>query len=187
VGHSSLHYVRENPHATRLHQYEADNSILLPSYVSLSAASEAIILVLEALDEGRIFPLYQILLRLNDITAFFSSIADIFILLCLVELALSFLRAFAKDGAYHMFIRYSNFVAIVVLVALAIAALGTDEEWLTRSHYGHTDLSWTTVGNLYSAYSIIYWIVSLAVVFFSAFVLYSSIQKKRLRSVSRAS
>lgn len=173
------------PHATRLHQYEADYSILLPSYVSLNIANETIILVLESLDDG-IFLLDQILLRLYDITAFFSSIADIFILLCLVELGLSFLRAFGKDGAYHIFIRYSNFVAIVVLVALACAALGTDEEWLTTSYYGYTDLSWTAVGNLYGAYAIIYWAVSLAVVFLSSFVLYSSIQKKRLRSVSRA-
>jgi hypothetical protein len=123
--------------------------------------------------------LTDILWRLYGITRFFSSIADVFILLCLIELALGFLRALNKHGAYHIFIRYSNFIAMVLLVALAIAALVTDKEWPLRSHYGHLDLSGNITGNLYGADTIIYWIVSLAVVFLSAFVLFSSIQKKR--------
>lgn len=128
----------------------------------------------------------EIIDRLDDVTAFLSSIADVVILLCLVELALSFLRALGNDSIYHRIIRYSDLFAIAVLFILAIAALGEDEAWLTNSDYGRFRVSRTTATNLYSAYDIIYWITSLATVSLSTFVLYSSIRKKHMRSVSSA-
>jgi hypothetical protein len=107
-------------------------------------------------------------------------------LLCLVELALSFLRAFGNDGIYHKIIRYSNFVVVAVLFALTIAVEGTNEDTITKSDYGYNiDVSWTTVYNLFGAYYILYWLTSLPVVILSAIVLYSSIQKKHLQSVSK--
>jgi uncharacterized membrane protein len=123
---------------------------------------------------------------MNDIAAFFSSIADIFILLCLIELALSFLRALGNDSAHYRIIRFSDFFAIAILFVIAVVALAEGEDWVTKSQT-HVRLSWTIVGKLYSAYHIVYWITSLAVAFLSIFVLYSSIQKKHMRSVSKAS
>jgi hypothetical protein len=128
--------------------------------------------------------LREVIYRLDGITDFFSSIADIFILLCLVELALSFLRALGNHNVYYRIIRYSDFFLIAVLVVLASVTLGEEEEWVTKSHYGFIRVSLATVDNLDGAYNIIYWITSLAIIFLSAFVLYSSMQKKHLRSVS---
>jgi hypothetical protein len=132
--------------------------------------------------------LIQAIDHLSNIDNFVSSIADVFALLCLVELALSCLRALSKEGVYHSIIRYSNFIAIAVLFVLAVAGLGTGEDWVITSNDGRNyRVSWTTVGNLYGAYSIIYWIPSLVVVFLSSCVLYISMRKKHLQSVSKAS
>jgi hypothetical protein len=138
---------------------------------------------------------------MSGVSNFVSSIPDTFIQLCLVELALSFLRACGTDGLYHKIIRYFNFFAVAILLVLAIAALGADQDWMTKSDYGihgirghHGNLghhrnnyvSWTNAGNLYGAYYILFWIISLATVSLSAFVLYSSMRKKRLQGVSKA-
>jgi hypothetical protein len=127
----------------------------------------------------------EIIDHLTVIDSFFSSVADAVILLCLVELALSFLGALGNDSTYHRIIRYSNLVAISVLFVLAVAALGENESWLINSDYGRLRVSKTTPSNLYAAYNIIYWIASIAAVFLSSFVLYSSVQKKRMRGVSK--
>lgn len=139
--------------------------------------------VIEDLDTGDV--LWQVVFRMYDINAFFSSIADVVVLLCLVELALSFLRALGNDSPYYRIIRYSDLFLIAILFVLAIAALGEDEAWVTNSDYGNSDVSWATTAKLYGAYGIIYWIASLAVVFLSSFVLYSSMRKKHMRSVSK--
>jgi hypothetical protein len=142
---------------------------------------------LESLNYDAPFALDEAVERTGDLSVFFSNLADNFILLCLVELALSFLRAFGNDGIYHKVIRYSNFFAVAILFALVIAAEGTSENYLTQSDSGYNpDVSWTNVGNLLGAYYVIYWVISLPVVILSIIVLYSSIRKKHLQSVSEA-
>jgi len=163
----------------------------LPSSATLSTASEIIILVIESLDGFDSYYATPALIeaewRAYDISTFFSNLSDNFILLCLFELALSFLRAFSNDGIYIKIIRYSNFVAVAILFALAIAAEGTNEAYITETEYGYNlDVSVTNVNNLFGAYYIIYWIISLPVAILSTFVLYCSIQKKYLQSVSKA-
>jgi hypothetical protein len=184
MGHFSFYSVREAPRATRLCQDTAKNSILLPSYLFLRTVVLILTVVIEAYDSTGL-PL-EIIDHLTIIDSFFSSVADAVILLCLVELALSFLRALGNDSTYHRIIHYSNLAAIGVLFVLAVAALGDDESWLIKSDYGRLRVSRTTPSNLYGAYNIIYWIASIATVFLSGFVLYSSVQKKHMRSVSKA-
>jgi hypothetical protein len=183
MGHFSFYSVREAPRATRLRQDTAENSILLPSYLFL----RNVVLILTILFDAYYLPSqFQIIDHLAVIDSFFSLVADAVILLCLVELALSFLSALDNDIAYHRIIHYSNLVAISVLLVLAVAALGDDESWLIKSDYGRLRVSRTTPSNLYGAYNIIYWIASIAAVFLSSFVLYSSVRKKHMRSVSKA-
>jgi hypothetical protein len=160
----------------------------LPSSATLNTAAEVLVVVINFLDYfDPPFALYQASWRTSSLSSFFANLADNFILLCLVELALSFLRAFGKDGIYHKIIRYSNFVALAILFALAIAAEGTNEDYTTQSDYGaNFDVSPTTVDNLFGAYYIIYWIISLPVVILSSIVLYISIRRKHLQGVSKA-
>jgi hypothetical protein len=184
MGHFSFYSVREAPRATRLRQDTAENSILLPSYLFLRIVVLILTVVIEVYDSTGLA--LEIIDHLAIIDSFFSSVADAVILLCLVELALSFLSALDNDIAYHRIIHYSNLVAISVLLVLAVAALGDDESWLIKSDYGRLRVSRTTPSNLYGAYNIIYWIASIAAVFLSSFVLYSSVRKKHMRSVSKA-
>jgi len=117
--------------------------------------------------------------RTYDLSLIFSNLANDFTLLCLVELAISLLIVFDSDVIYLRIIRYSNFVAIAVE--------GIDADLITNGDYGfNTDVSWTTVDNLFGAYYIIYWIISLSVVILSTIVLYSSIPKQHLQRVSKA-
>lgn len=120
------------------------------------------------------------------VSLFFASIADIFILLCLVELALSLLRALGKHTPNYGIIRYSNFVVMAVLFVLAIVALAESESFAT-GFLDENNPSWTTAGKLYGAYRIIYWIISLGLVFLSAFVLYGSMRKKEQQNVGKVS
>jgi hypothetical protein len=155
----------------------------LLSYIVLSEAATIIYIIIEKLDYQS-DPLYEAAARMIGISSFFSSMADIFTLLCLVELALSFLCALGNNSPIYRIIRYSNFFAIAILFVLAVAALGKEESFISKIFDG-SDVSWTTTGNLYGAYSIIYWIASLGLVFLSTFVLYCYVRKKQLRSVSR--
>lgn len=64
---------------------------------------------------------------------------------------------------------------------------GTNEDLITKTDYGYNpDADWTNVDNLFGAYYIIYWIFSLPIVILSAIVMYFSIRKKHLQSVSKA-
>jgi uncharacterized membrane protein len=155
----------------------------LPSYVVLSEAATIIYIVIEKLNYES-DPLYEASSRMFAISYFFSSMADIFILLCLVELALSFLCALGNNRLIYRIIRYSNFFAVTILFVLAVAALGKQQSFISNALYGGI-VSWTTAGDLYGAYYIIYWIASLGVVFLSIFVFYCFVRKKQPRSVSR--
>lgn len=155
----------------------------MPSCVVLSEAATIINIVIEKLYYPS-NPLYEAADRIFALSYFFSSIADNFTLLCLVELALSFLCALGNNRPIYRIIRYSNFFVITILFVLAVAALGEQQSFISNIIDGNY-VSWTTAGDLYGAYSIIYWIASLGLVFLSIFVLYCSVRKKQLRSVSR--
>jgi hypothetical protein len=155
----------------------------LPSYIVLDEAATIINIVIYKLNYSP-DSLYEAAARIFAISSFFSSIADNFILLCLVELALSFLRALGNNSPIYRIIRYSNFLAVAILFVLAVAALGEEQSFISKTLDGN-NISWTTAGNLYGAYAIIYWIASLGLVFLSVFVLYCCMRKKQLQSVSR--
>jgi uncharacterized membrane protein len=131
-------------------------------------------------------PLSEVTAYMYGIKEFFASIAGIFILLCLVELALSLLRASANYSPNYRIIRASNFVVMAVLFALAIAALAKAESYANETLYERNAV-WATAGKLYGAYGIIYWIISLGLVFVSTFVLCSSMREKQQQSVSKVS
>lgn len=131
--------------------------------------------------------LYEANWRVFDLSELFSNLADNIILLCLIELGLSFLRVFGKVGIYQQIIRYATVFVVVTLFALTFAIEGTYEDDITKSDYGfNSDVNWTTVYNLFGAYYILYWIFSLPVVIFSAIALYLSIRNKYLQSVRKA-
>jgi uncharacterized membrane protein len=155
----------------------------LPSYIVLSEAATIIYVVIEKV-YYQSDPLYEAATRIFAISYFFSSMADNFTLLYLVELALSFLYTLGNNRPIYRIIRYSNFFAVTVLFVLAVAALGKQQSFISNSFYGG-NVSWTTAGDLYGAYYIIYWIASLGLVFLSIFVFYCYVRKKQPRSVSR--
>jgi hypothetical protein len=157
----------------------------LPSYVALSEASAIVYVIEDTSPYYQTGTLSEAIAYMYGIEEFFASIADIFILLCLVELALSVLRAFANYSPNYKVIRISNFVVMAVLFVLAIAAVAKAEIYANEVLVGSI-ASWTTVGKLYGAYGIIYWIISLGLVFVSTFVLCSSMQKKQQQSVSKS-
>jgi hypothetical protein len=128
--------------------------------------------------------MYEAANRMYGVSEFVASVADIFILLCLVELALSFLRALGNNSPYYGIIRYSTFAVMAVFFVLAIAALGEDESFTTDIINGN-NATWTTPGKLYGADTILYWIASLALVFLSIFVLCTSMRKQQQQSVSK--
>jgi len=155
----------------------------LPSYIVLGEAATIINIVIEKLDYQS-DPLYEAAARIFAISSFFSSVADNFTLLCLVELAVSFLCALGNNSPIYKIIRYSYFFAVAILFVLAIAALGEEESFISKTLDG-SNASWTAAGDLYGAYAIIYWIASLGLVFLSIFVLYCYVRKKQLQGVSR--
>jgi hypothetical protein len=155
----------------------------LPSYVVLDDIA-VIISVVDATSDYALFSLDEAGNRMFDIGSFFASIADIFVMLCLVEMALSFLRVLGKDSLSYRIIRYSNFCLMGVLFVLDVAALGKDESSYDLS-YDEYDSAWTTTYKLYSAESILYWILSLGLLFFAVFVLYSSMRKNQQQNVSK--
>ena len=116
---------------------------------------------------------------------FFANTADLFILLCVVELGLSFLRALGIKG-HHRIICYSTFLVIAILAILTISVLGADEDYTTKTINSNFDgnISWVPVGDLYGSWNIIYWVSSQATTALSVFVLYSSVRQKRFGSVS---
>ena len=156
----------------------------MPSYIVLDEAATIINIVNGKLYDYYSNPLYEATARMIAISAFFSSMADNFPLLCLVELALSFLCALGNSSPIYRIIRYSNFFAIGILFVLAVAALGEEESYISNT-LDESYVSWTTAGDLYGAYAIIYWIASLGLVFLSIFVLYCCVREKQLQSVSR--
>jgi hypothetical protein len=121
--------------------------------------------------------------RLSPASSIFSDIADLFALLCIVELAVGFLRVLAKASRYEV-IRYPTLFAIATLSILAIPTFGLDEIHTTKFLNGiATEASWVSIGNLYGSWDIIYWICSIAVTILSLFILYYSEQQKRFRGV----
>lgn len=154
-----------------------------PSCVTLSDVA-AIIYLIYATSGYLTYSLDEAASRIPGVSLFFGSIADIFTLLCLVEMALSFLRVLGKDSPNYKIIRYSNFGMMGVLFVLDVAALGKYESIVTNSGDGY-DSGWTTVYKLYGAESILYWILSLGLLFLSIFVLYSSTKKRERQNVSK--
>jgi anaerobic C4-dicarboxylate transporter len=91
MGHFSFNSVREAPRATRLRQDTAENSIPIPSYLFLRTVVLILTVAIEVYDSTGLA--LEIIDHLAIIDSFFSSVANVVILLCLVELALSFLSA----------------------------------------------------------------------------------------------
>ena len=119
--------------------------------------------------------------HIANIAPFIDQIADIFMLLCLVELNLSSLRALGSFNQQG--IRYCNFVILAVLTILAIATLGENESWVVKSDDGTNEVSWATAARIYCAYTIVWWITSLPIIALSISVLSIAYRRQRMRWV----
>jgi hypothetical protein len=185
MGHSPLFSVWANQtHAIRPYQYIADIPFQLPRYVALSEVNAIIYLTTDTNFQSS-YNAGDAAARMVGISVFFASVADIFILLCLVDLALSSLGALGNNSPHYKIIRYCTFVIMAALFVLAIAGLGEDESFTTDLLDG-SNADWTKTGKLYGADTVLYWIASLGLVFLAIFVLYSSMRKQQEQSVSKS-
>ena len=160
----------------------------LPSYSStvLNIANEGLFIAVQVLQQYDYFlSLEEATARTYDLSSFFSNLADNLILLCLVELGLSFLRVLGYVGLYRNIIRFINLAAIVIFFALTFAMEGTDETVISEDYNeSNATITWTANFDLFAAYYMLYWILALSVLALAITVLYSSIKKKQLQTVS---
>lgn len=115
----------------------------------------------------------------------FASTADIFTLICLVELSISLLHALGVDSFYRV-MRYCTGGAAIVLAVLDIVTFCFVENLTKKTvsgSYRHSP-DWRPVGKLYGSENIIYWLTSIPTTVLSAVVIYESYRETRLRSVS---
>ena len=124
--------------------------------------------------------------RLADVATLLLQLADIFTLLCIVELALSFSVCFANSrNTLNSVARYFTVFIGVVLFALMLAALIRDELNYTevfedRNYHVTAQL----VDELYGVYSVIQWIMALFITGLAIFVIVTAYARKSFRGVS---
>jgi hypothetical protein len=122
----------------------------------------------------------------------FEYIGNIFLLLCLVDLGLSFLYVWNRDRTGHSIVRIVTAGLGVVLFALAIGHFGKLEGVRTEYYNSINDSGsnsldfeiYFTLRKLSAAFDILLWVASLAVLALTIYVLVISRQKTQLRQVS---
>jgi hypothetical protein len=147
------------------------------------------------LTESTFWMLDQTRTRTYDAGIFFERLASLALLICLVELGISFL--FCSSGAYpsHNIMRWTAVGLSAILVALAIASITEIETFLTEYYNEinnaiNSDTSsidhskWTTSTKLCISFDIIEWGAAILIVVLGSFVMHKSRAKNSLHSVS---
>jgi hypothetical protein len=138
---------------------------------------------------GRSLWTYDIMLFLGPVSSWIGQLGDILILLFLVELALSFLRASGKPGQYRA-IMIPTFVAVAILSVLSMAALGVSEDYGKKTlDYLHSSSylnypSWENTGKVIGSWIVLNWITALAVIALSTLVFSKSLRNRKFTGVS---
>jgi hypothetical protein len=132
---------------------------------------------------------YWIIYCVPPVGSLFGAFGDLFTLLCIVELAVSFWHILKENGTYRA-IRLPTYGLIAILAIISIAIMGLDEnngvkyaKWIESGSY-YVSVDWSTVGKLYGSWIIIYWLSSLPVAVLSVFVRVKSAQQKQVCAVS---
>jgi hypothetical protein len=141
----------------------------------------------------------QVLTRLFDFRTLFEDIAYIFVLLCLVDLGLSFLyfgNSRSKPAAHRIIFLTTAGIA-GVLAVLAIARFGKSEALLTSYYNDATVATWgqihfpdfdfsqfETMTHLTAAFDILLWVTAVPVMVLAVFVMVKCGGNIALRNVS---
>ena len=132
--------------------------------------------------------------RLFDVSWLIESIGNIFLVICIVDLGLSFLYVWNRHRKGHNIILGVTAGLSVLLFALIIGQFAKIEAWRTSYYNGASDSGYNvspgyinfpySVTQLGSAFSIILWIASLAILGFAIYVFIISRKMTQLRNVS---
>ncbi|KAE9367216.1 hypothetical protein N431DRAFT_385443 [Stipitochalara longipes BDJ] len=148
--------------------------------------------IVEIDTDSNYFTLDKIETRLFDVSSLFENFGHIFILLCLVDLGLSFLHVLNHSPKGHNIIRGVVAGFGVALFALAVAYFGKIEALRTDYYNAVENSSYEDYPEFFSvpyslvelgaAFDILLWIASIAVAAFTIYVLIVSHQSPQTRS-----
>jgi hypothetical protein len=132
--------------------------------------------------------------RLFDVSWFIESIGNIVLAICIVDLGLSFLYVWNRHRKGHNIILGVTAGLCVLLFALSIGEFAKKEAWRTNYYNGASDSGYNlspgyinfpySLFQLGSAFSLILWIASLAILGFAIYVFIFSRKMTQLRNVS---
>lgn len=126
-------------------------------------------------------------IRIGDIGSLIGGFAQVALLLCIVDLGLSFLYLLSDKRTHHLIVLGVVAVFGLVLVVLEIAAVAKNEILITAEYRGTRRVGpdeVRTIQKLFSAYNILMWILSLVVAALCIYVFYLSRKGTELRRVS---
>jgi hypothetical protein len=136
----------------------------------------------------------QIASRLFDLQWLFECTGNIILVICIVDLGLSFLYAWNGHRKGHNIILGVTAGLGVVLFAMSIGNFAKKEAWRTSYYNGASDSDYNespgylpfpySQDQLDVAFNIILWIASLAILGFAIYVLIISRKMTQLRNVS---
>jgi hypothetical protein len=172
-GHSSIHTV-----GVEWLQVSLTSSLIISSNEILNVLSDAIALVLNTLSSsGTWTALEEVMFRSADVSAFCENISYIFLLLCMVDLGLSFLYVASQSKTGHTIVMFVTGGVAIILAALEAARLGKNETIYTDlfnsentgSHFDPSQFNLPSY--LLAAFDIIFFLLALAVLALGIFVM----------------
>lgn len=129
--------------------------------------------------------LFTISNRVGPIGSFVGSVGDVQLILCIVELSLSFFRAMGRPSGAQTIFRVAALAAAVLLLVIATASLGVQQTYVTEilesDTYESTGISAT---RLYGSWSVIHFLVALGLEALSLMVFSSSHKKRKYTKVT---
>ncbi|KAK4039064.1 hypothetical protein C8A01DRAFT_36964 [Parachaetomium inaequale] len=131
--------------------------------------------------------LYEVMNRISIMGNFFSNLADIFLFITVVEIAGGFLlclKGAAEPIPMRRFSRIAILAWAVVLFALVIASFGLNHDLASRSNtitLSTYEGIRTTLIRLNGAVSIMFWLTSMPMLFFAAYVVHNTKKHELLR------
>jgi hypothetical protein len=132
--------------------------------------------------------LYAISSRVGSFGAFVGFVGNVQIILCIVELSLSFFRAMGRLSGAQTIFRVAALAAAVLLLVLAIACLSVDQAYITEilesDFYESTGISARTINSLYASWHIIHFLVALGLEALSLMVFSSSHKARQYTKVT---
>jgi hypothetical protein len=158
---------------------------MLASTISYIATSIIIMLNPDGIDDTILSTISN---RVGPIGDFVESVGDVQLILCIVELSLSFFRAMGRPSSIQTIFRVAALAAAVLLLVLATAAFGVQQAYITEilksDTYENTRISASTVNRLYGSWSVIHFLAALGLEALSLMVFSSSHKKRQYTKVT---